>query len=179
RAMRNALALLVLLCLLPAGVRAQPGADEQLAVQYYQQGDYEKAVLYYEKLYRQQPNDHFYEQLLKSLIALKDLDAAEKLVKDRQKSADRRNDPRFPIDLGNLYRLGDQGDKAAKEFDKALKLMRPDEGGIRQTANHFVRVNEYDMALQAYERGQRMARDGQTFHYEIANLYVLKGDTPK
>jgi len=175
--MRNALALLVLLCLAPAGAWAQPGADEQLAVQYYQQGDYEKAVLYFEKLYRQQPNDHFYEQLLKSLIALKDLDAAEKLVKDRQKR--RGDDPRFPIDLGHVYRLGEQGDKAGKEFDKALKLMRPEQGSIRQTANHFIRVNEYDMALQAYERGQRMVRDGQTFHYEIANLYALKGDTPK
>ena len=32
---------------------AQPGTDEQLAAQYFQQGDMERALLYYEKLYKQ------------------------------------------------------------------------------------------------------------------------------
>ena len=42
--------LLLLLVLLPMGLAAQPGTDEQLAAQYFQQGDYERAILYYEKM---------------------------------------------------------------------------------------------------------------------------------
>ena len=160
----------------PLDAAAQPGTDEQLAAQYYQQGDYERAVLYYEKLYRDQPTDYYYEQLFKSYVGLKDLATAERLVKERMKK--RGDDPRFTIDLGSLYRMTGQDDKAVKEFEKAIKLMRAEQGSIRQVANAFTRVNELDMALQAYDRGQKMMKDGQVFHYEVANLYAMKGDVP-
>jgi tetratricopeptide (TPR) repeat protein len=169
--------LLTLMALGPATLLAQPGTDEQLAAQYYQTGDYEKAILYYEKLFRDQPNDYYYEQLFKSYVGLKDLESAEKLVKDRMKR--RGDDPRFTIDLGSLYRMTGQDDKAVKEFEKAIKLMRSEQGSIRQVANGFIRVNELDMALQAYERGQRMMKDGQVFHYEVANIHAMKGDVPR
>lgn len=167
----------VLLCALLAGTphaSAQGGTDEQLAAQYYQQGDYEKAVLYYEKLYRKQPTDYYYEQLFKSYTGLQDVAAAERLVKDHQKR--RKDDPRFPIDLGSLYRQIGENDKAEKEFERALKLMQADQGSIRQVASAFQRVNELDLALEAYDRGQRSLKDGQVFHYEMANLYAMKGD---
>lgn len=166
-----------MLALLPLQGFAQPGTDEQLAAHYFQQGDYERAILYFEKLYDEQPTDFYYEQLYKSYTGLNDLDAAEKLVKDRMRR--RKDDPRYLIDLGSIYRTAGKDDDAAKEFDKALKLMRGDQGSVRGTANAFIRVNELSLALQAYERGQRMMRDGQTFHYEIANLYAMQGDVPK
>lgn len=169
--------LLLLLIMLPHAVSAQPGTDEQLAAQYYQQGDYERAVLYYEKLYRKQPNDFYYEQLFKSYTGLQNITAAEKLVKDHQKK--RPDDPRFLIDLGSLYRGMGENEKATKEFDRALKMMKPEQGSIRAMANAFQRVNEIDLALLAYERGQKVVKDGQVFHYEVANLYAIKGDVPK
>lgn len=169
--------LLLLLIMLPRAISAQPGTDEQLAAQYYQQGDYERAVLYYEKLYRKQPNDFYYEQLFKSYTGLQNISAAEKLVKDHQKK--RSDDPRFLIDLGSLYRGIGENEKATKEFDRALKMMKPEQGSIRAMANAFQRVNEIDLALQAYERGQKVVKDGQVFHYEVANLYAIKGDVPK
>lgn len=176
--MRLALLLALALAATSASpVAAQPGTDEQLAAQYYQQGDYEKAVLYFERLYDRQPSDHYYEQLLKSLMGLKDFAAAEKLVRAHQKK--RGDDPRFPVDLGQIHRLNGQEDKAAREFDKALRAMRPEHGHVRQTANAFMRINEYDLALQAYERGQRMLKDGPGFQYEIANLYAIKGDVQR
>jgi len=176
--MRSILAMILLLCgLAPVALHAQPGADEQLAAQYFQQGDYERAVLYYEKLFKQNPTDYYYEQLFKSYTGLRNFEAAEKLVKDFQKR--RNNDPRFPIDMGSLYRLSGQDDKAQREFDKALKMMEPEQGSVRQVANSFIRVNELDMALLAYDKGQRSMKDGLNFHYEVANLYAMKGDVPR
>ncbi|MCB0763577.1 MAG: hypothetical protein R2815_12480 [Flavobacteriales bacterium] len=172
--------LLVLSLLTAFGPRmacAQPGADEQLAAQYFQQGEYEKAILYYEKLFRKQPTGYYYEQLFKSYVGLNDLEQAQKLVKDQMRRYG--GDPRFPIDMGSLYRTMGEDDKAAKEFEKGLKLMQDDAGSIRAVANDLIRVNEYAYALQAYERGQRALKDGQNFHFEIANLYALQGDVPK
>jgi len=67
---------LVLIVLAPIRSYAQPGADEQLAAQYFQNGDYERAILYYEKLFRKQPTTFYYEQLYKSYVGLNDLESA-------------------------------------------------------------------------------------------------------
>jgi len=168
--------VLLFIALMPATF-AQPGTDEQLAAHYFQQGDHERAILYYEKLYRQQPTEYYYEQLFKSHVGLQHLDEAMKLVKDQM----RRNgdDPRYPIDMGSLYRMAGEDDKAAKEFDKGMKQMRPDQASVRQVANAFIRVGETDLALEAYERGQKMLKGEMAFHFEIASLFAEKGDVPR
>ena len=168
---------LILLLLITGALRAQPGMDEQLAAQYFQQGEYDKAILYYEKLYKQQPTDYYYEQLLRSHVGLQDVEGAQKLVKDRMRRND--DDPRYPIDMGSLYRMGGEPEKAQKEFEKALRMMRPEQGSIRSVANNFQRIDELDLALQAYERGQKMMGDQLGFHFEMANLYAMKGDAPR
>jgi tetratricopeptide (TPR) repeat protein len=174
--MRTLFALVLLLaCATPAA--AQPGTDEQLAVQYFQQGEFGRALLYYEKLYRQQSTDHYYDQLLKCHMALQDFESAEKLVRDRMKR--NGNDTRYPIDMGHVLKQAGQPEKAAKEFDRALKMMRTDAQSVRQTANAFQRVNELDLAIMAYEKGQKAMQEGQSYHYELANLYAMKGDVDR
>lgn len=174
---RVAFIILLLLFMAPTNVFAQPGADEQLAAQYFQSGEYERAILYYEKLFRKQPTIFYYEQLYKSYLGLNDLESAQKLVKDQMKRY--KDDPRYPVDMGLIFRKMADNPKAEKEFDKALKMMGTDQSSVRQVAGYFTSANEYDYALQAYERGQRSLGEGQNFHYEIANLYALQGDVPK
>jgi len=168
---------LVLIVLAPIRANAQPGADEQLAAQYFQSGEYERAILYYEKLFRKQPTAFYYEQLYKSYVGLNDLESAQKLVKDQMKH--NKDDPRFLVDLGLIFRKMGDDTKAQKEFDKALKMMGSQQGSIRQVANYFTSANEYDLALQAYERGQKSLGEGQNFYYEMAELYAAKGDVQK
>jgi len=156
---------------------AQPGTDEQLAAQYFQQGDYAKAILYYEKIHRKQPNTYYYEQLLKSYVALNDLDGAEKLVKDQLRRSN--NEARYYIDLGGVYKANGEADKANKEYDKALKQMGSDQNNIRTVANAFQQANELDRAIEAFERGGRTLPVGQSFAYEIAGLHGAKGNTAK
>ena len=165
--------LLLILALLPALLRAQPGTDEQLAAQYFQQSDYEKALLYYEKLYKQQNTPFFYDQLLKCYTALQPYDEAEKLVKERVRRSD---DPKYLIDLGGVYKLMGDDDKARQQYDKALKDMRADQNGVRTVANAFSKEGEYDRAIEAYARGQKLLRNDQLFNYELATLYAAKGD---
>lgn len=175
--MHRAAPLLLLLLALAAPVRttAQPGTDEQLAAQYFQQGDYERAALYYEKLYRKNPTPYYYEQLFRSYLELRRYDEAEKIARDQQRKSD---DPRYFVDLGSLYKTTGDAEKSAQQFEKALKQVNGDANRVRTVANAFTRANELDLAIEAYERGQRQVRDGTSFHYEIANLYAAKGDVP-
>lgn len=169
------LLLALLLAASAAPVAAQDGTDDQLAAQYFQTGDYEKAILYYERLYRKQPTPFYYEQLYKSFVALKDFPRAEKLAREQMK---RDSDPRYAVDLGLVLSLAGEEDKARQQFEKVLRGMRPEQNSIRQVANAFTRHNEHDLALEAYQRGQRLMKEGPGFQFEIANLYALKGDVP-
>jgi tetratricopeptide (TPR) repeat protein len=169
--------LILALLLAPAALIAQPGTDEQLAAQYFQQGDLERALLYYEKLHKKQPNDHYYEQLLKCYLGLKDLDSAEKLVKDQLRKRD--GAASYLIDLGTVYEQGNEPEKAQKEYEKALRAMTTDQNSVRLTANAFIEANKLDLALEAYDRGQRAAVEGISYHYDIANVHALKGDMPR
>jgi tetratricopeptide (TPR) repeat protein len=167
-----ALALAGTACLL---VHAQGGTDEQLAAQYLQQGEYAKAVLYYDKLYKAQPTTYYYEQLYKSHVALKEYDEAEKLAKDQMRR--QNGDPRYLVDIGELKKLQGDDDKAKQAFDKALKQLDADQGSIRMLANTFIKNNELDYALQTYEKGRRLLKDDATdFFYETANIRAAKGD---
>jgi tetratricopeptide (TPR) repeat protein len=171
------LLLLLLLAFAGAGpIQAQPGTDEQLAAQYFQQGDLERAALYYDKLHRKQPNDHYYGQLLKCHMGLNDLQSAEKLVKEQLRR--RNGEARFMIDLGRVLEAGGEPEKAQKEYDKALKGMQEDQNSVRSTANAFLEANKPDLALAAYQRGQRNAPEGVNYHFEIAGVHALRGDLP-
>lgn len=162
--------------LVALGAQAQGTPDEQLAAQYFQKGEYEKAILYYDKLYRAQPNPYFYEQLFRCHMGLKHYEEAEKLAKDQLRR--QSGDPRYMVDLGSVYRAQGEDDKAVQQYQKALKGLKPDQASVRNLANAFTRYNELDLALETYERGQNMLKDGTNFHYEIATIYAAKGDVP-
>ena len=51
---------------------AQPTTDQQLAAFYFQEDDFQKAALYYEKLYLQSNSDFFYSYFLQCLFKLDD-----------------------------------------------------------------------------------------------------------
>lgn len=172
-----AMLLLAFALMAPVGLVAQPATDDQLAAQYFQQGELEKAAMYYERLFRDRPSNHYYQQLLRCYMGLNDIEAADKLIKAQQRR--NKEEPSYVVDMGHLFRTIGQNDKADKEFEKALKMMRPDQGSIRRVANALIRVNENALALEAYQRGQKMLKDGQHFHYEIANLYAAMGDVPR
>jgi len=174
--MKHLLILLLLACTAAGPLRAQPGTDEQLAAQYFQQGDLERAALYYDKLHRKQPSDHYYNQLLKCHMGLNDLQSAEKLVKEQLRR--RNGEARFMIDMGRVFEAGGEAEKAQKEYEKALKGMRDDQNSVRNTANAFLEANKPDHALEAYQRGQRNAQEGVNYHFEIAGVHAQRGDLP-
>lgn len=151
------------------------GTDEQLAAQYFGQGDYERAALYYDKLYKEQPSTHNYEQLFKCRLSLKEYEEAARLAKDQSRR--QGNEPRFLVDMGTVAKLMGDPEKAEEHFNKALKGLKPDVNAVRSLANAFQKADEVDRALQVYERGKRTIKEGGwSFDYEIAELYGVKGD---
>lgn len=157
----------------------QPGGQTNLdlANQYFSTGEYEKAAVYYEKQYNDDPFGT-YELYLRCLTLMKDYDKAEKLIKKQMKK--NPADITLSVDLGKLYLsqsdLDKSEEKAKQQFDKAIKSLPPDINQIINLGNAFVEIQEYDRAVETYLNGRRMMRQVYPFNFELAELYAQKGD---
>ena len=74
--------------------------DEQLAAQFFQKKEYDKALILYEKLFKKDKSNINYTYYLYCLIELDDYKAAEKLVKSQIKDYPERL--KYNVDLGYL-----------------------------------------------------------------------------
>jgi lipopolysaccharide biosynthesis regulator YciM len=76
--------LLFFSCLFSFWVSAQ---NDQLALDYFEKGEFEKAVTLYEEIYTKQPtNLFFFEKLLHCYRQLQQFDKAENLMKSANKN---------------------------------------------------------------------------------------------
>lgn len=152
---------------------AQVGQDRQLADQYLNNAEYEKAAELYDKLMDKDPFGT-YSQYYRCLLAMKDYDKLEKLAKKMIKKQE--TNLGYFVDLGYVYAQNNQPDKAKVQYDKALKSIKPDQGQIMSLANAFLTRQETDYALQTYIEGRKLMREIYGFYFETAEVYYQKGD---
>ena len=148
--------------------------EMELAEYYYNNGEYEQAKLYYDRIYKNNRSNKVYENYLECLIALEQLEEAEKIIKKKLKNT--RNKANLHVDLGSLYKSFGEDAKAKEEFEDALKGLQPGKSNAVRLANAFIKVNEFPFALETYEKAKKISNDGYEFHYELANLQGMMGD---
>ncbi|MFK7810390.1 MAG: tetratricopeptide repeat protein [Saprospiraceae bacterium] len=157
-------------------VQAQPNSN--LAQQYYQNGEYEKAASLYEKLYRSnEKNSYYFNKYIDCLISLEEYDKCEKEIKKEIKKKPKQS--QLLVTLGNLYERQYKDEEAKKQYEKAIDQMEADRFTITKLANSFLSLTKYDLAIAAYEKGSRLLKDKNIFAYNLADLYRRKGDTEK
>ena len=146
----------------------------RLGIQFYQNHDYEKSLEIFTGLYEQDPNHTNYTYALYSMLELREYRDAEKMVKKHV-----RNNPgqlRYTIDLGYIYTLSAQSDKAQRAFDDVISQMPATIGEIKQIANNFYLRNQVDYAISAYQKGKMLMGGEYTFDIELATMYERNGN---
>lgn len=152
---------------------AQVSTDEQLAQQFYQNKEFDKALDYYEKLYNKKSPDQFYSPYLNCLLETKDYKKAEKIVKKQM-----RNHPEglnFNVDLGIVYMRSEDPEKAKKEWENAIKQLKTDDQ-VFPLANAFIAIREYNYAIDTYLKGRKISQTNYPFSFEIADVYRIQGN---
>lgn len=150
------------------------GNDEQLAMQFFQARDFEKAAQLYEELYEKRPGQFYYTYLLYSYIELRDFDKAEKLIRAQRKLEPGRL--KYTVDLGYVaFRTG-EAEKAEKLYDEALKRTPPEQSQINELANAFILRGENEYAVKVYKKGRELLNHSYPFSFELASLYERTGD---
>ena len=143
--------------------------DEQLASQFFSNGEYDKAAALYEKLLNKNLNSlYLYDNLIQSLMKLKRLDDAENISKKMYRKT---NSAYFLVDIGYLYKLNNKQDKAIKQFDEIIKKTIPNQEKILETSNAFEKRNELEYAIKSYLNGRKLLGYETVFNNELAALY--------
>jgi len=155
--------------------------DFQLAKKYYLDSDYEKAALYYEKIFKE--SEHrlkIYENYKSTFIELNKFKEAEKLIKTLIK--ENPNKLKFLVDLGVIYGLVDRSDKKNQVFDKAIEKI------IKETTYDnafdlglaFEKIGNLEKALEVYLNFEsKNLLNPFAFHSKIALIYNKTGQTNK
>ena len=147
--------------------------DRALADQYMASLEYDKAAEIYDKIFDKDPFGT-YSNYLKCLFGLKDYKEAEKIV--RKMSKRQPENLTLISDLGYIYFLQEDDVKAREQYDKARKLLKPDQGSIMSLANSFVQRQLYDEALATYLEGRKLMNSMYGFYFEAAEMYYQKGE---
>jgi tetratricopeptide (TPR) repeat protein len=157
----------------PLHLCAQDG-DLELAEYYYNQGQFEQAKLYYEKIYKSNQTNRVYNNYLNTLIALNDFEQAEKIAKKKVK--DQSKDAKAIASLGAVYKKFNKTEQAKEQFEEAIKKVEPTQLLITSLAREFENLSEFDFALRTLEKGKIQGKDGYNYAYEIANMRGNLGD---
>ena len=125
--------------------------DSRLAQQYYQDGEFEKAAVLYDKLFQQNNrNDYYFNRFMDCLLALEDFKRAEKAIKKQLKKNPKK--VQLYVTYGNLYERQYKPEEAKKQYDKAIKKLPAERFSVTRLANAFLGLTKYDLAIQAYEK---------------------------
>jgi len=139
-----------LFCLFSIVANAQ---NEQLALQYYDEGAFEKALTLFEENSKKNPtNAYFFQKTIECLQQLQQYEKAEIAI---QKRKDKYQLPELFIELGYNYQLQKNSDKAEKNYELALKEVAKEANYAFQLAHNFEQKGLLDWAIKTYEVAQK------------------------
>lgn len=150
------------------------GQNHQLAQNYFEKGEFEKALISYEELYKNQPrNTQYFTKIIECHQQLQSFDQAEKLLQKEYNASQR---PQLLIDLGYNFKLQKNEKEANKNYEKAIASIEKTINHVFSIAQRFEQKGLYDYALLSFEKAQSL--DSKlNFNYQIGVLYGQTGKT--
>lgn len=145
--------------------------NEQLALHYFEKGEYEKALVMFESIAKKQPsNAYLFEKIVRCHQQMNQFEKAEQQIEERKK---KYNNPLLFIELGYNYLLQKNTQKATKQFELAVQEVEREPNYAYQTASAFEKKALLEWALKTYEIAQKKTPN---FGYQIALLQGQLGN---
>ena len=151
--------------------------NDFLAKQYLTDGDFEKALVYYEKLVQQNPRRSDYnEGLVECYQQLERYSDAENLILQQIKN--RKVHPTLFIELGYNHTLQKQPEKAKAAYTKALKAAEKNPNYAYSIGAHFQKRVLLDYAVEVFSKA--MEKNPQlNYNFQLARIYGEQGAIEK
>ena len=155
---------------------ASAQVDPGLAKDYFEKGDFEKAVSLYQKLLAtQRANSYYALKVIECHQQLSQYTAAQKEIETQIK---RSNNPQYLVELGYNYQLQNQLTEAEVYYEKAVQSIQIQPNYVYVVAQRFEIHSLIDYAIQAYELGLKNVPN-TAFYYQLAGLYATQQNIEK
>lgn len=165
--------LILILIIISTPVFAQ---EDILADDYFENGEYEKALFEYKKLYAQSPsNINYINKIISSYQQLEQYNNAEVFLVEL---IERINFPAFYVELGYNYQLKKDMTNANDYYSKALSSLDLNPNNVFSVSRSFQNHSLLNEALAAYEKAMALKPDFN-FKLQMAQIYGEQGDVEK
>ena len=166
----------ILCCLIAFVAYSQTETDIQLAQHYYLNGEFSKAVVYYEKLYTNDPSKVYFSRYLDCLVNTGDKKAAEKVFK--KQTAANPGDLSLKIQFYFFYKTNEELDKAKKVKNEVLKHEFYDIKETQDVLSNLLSIDEYAWAKEVIDQAKKNLK---YYPYELwyGQIYMAEGETIK
>ncbi|MFT4832339.1 MAG: tetratricopeptide (TPR) repeat protein [Psychroserpens sp.] len=151
--------------------------DDFLAKQYFNDGSFEKALIFYQKLADKNPRrPDFLEGLIACYQQLERYGEAEKFL--LQSIQNGNTYPTLLIELGHNYDLQDLSERALEQYDRALERIdeNPNYGYV--IGSKFQQYVLLDYALKAFTKAMAL-NPKLDYNFQMARIYGEQGDIEK
>lgn len=147
--------------------------NETLAHNYFDNGEFEKALLLYKALQKEKPyNLQYIYKLVQTYQQLEKYEEAQQLL---IKSLSKRQSPTLLVELGYNYQLKDSIQKANKNYNLAISSIDKNPNYVYSVARQFENHSLLDQAIEVYNKG-KILNPKNTFTIQLARIYGDKGD---
>jgi len=162
---------LIIICL-QFPLAGQALQDIQLANQYYQDGEVDKALSMYDELANKPENiPQIHDNYYKILINNSRFDEAEKYIRRVQKFYP--DNIYYKIDRGLIYVQQNQKDKEKDFYSDLIRDVAGNEYQTRMAAQHFARNQLYQYALDTYQLARKKSNESNKYALQLANVYRM------
>jgi len=163
--------LFIFFCYFSLQIAAQ---EQQLAYQYFSNGEYEKAVAIYKNLHQKHPyNTNYLSYLIDCNQQLENFEEINSLIQKQLKSYP--NHDYLYVELGYNYLLQHLQEKATLYFEKALKSIEKEPNSAYLVGKTFQDNHLLNEALLAYKKGMEL-NPSVNYNFQIAFIYGEKGE---
>ena len=148
--------------------------NEQLANNYFDRGEFEKALISYQDLLKtQMGNFNYFQRVVECYQQLQQYDKAQKVIEEQ---LERFKQNQVLVELGYNYQLQKNQEKATKYYDQAISKIKKNAVEVYGIAYTFEKKALYDYALLAYKTA--LETDPKlSFNFQMAMLYGQQGNT--
>ena len=149
--------------------------DSKLANHYFNKGEFDKAEVYFEKLYKKNKSKTYFTKYFECLVYQEKLEEAEKQSKRQIK-----RDPfeiEYSFRLAEVYEKTNRQNEANNIYKKLIKDLAPIQRQVNNLGKTFSNKIKFDYALETYLKGKKIIKKGYQFNIELAKLYSAKNQS--
>ncbi len=164
---------LLLLCYSPLFF-SQEGTEQQLAQYYFSNGEFDKAVSYYERLYSKENSKVNFTRYYECLMKTDNKKEAEKLLK--KQIAQNKTNYEYKVQLGEFYEQSGDVEKPNKIYDYLIDELSDDPTTVLEVYQAFKGKGKNDYAYKTLVKGRKALKKTYPLNIQFAELYAVKGE---